>query len=178
MVRHIPQPGDAAPCQRLEDGSGVYVELGDALRPFEMYTLICPGRHPEIYKRTAPLSFETELLLHPEITGAPRATLLNILLALHRSGVTALEFDHASADALFFQPQGLERLAALAQLPIPPGLAPQQLAPDQAFLIRRPIGPTGPRPCARFPDGTGLYVVLGSPIAVHPHYWCPLPGTK
>jgi hypothetical protein len=174
MLRHVPQPGDPPPCQRLRDGSGVYVELGDALKPFEMYTLICPKHHPEIYRRTTPLSFETEVQLHPEITGPSRTMLLNVLLALHRNGVQALQFDHASADELFFQPTGLERLAELAQLPVPPTLTPQQLTPSDAFLLRRAITRGGPPACGRFPDGTGLYVVLGNPTAAHPHYYCPL----
>jgi hypothetical protein len=134
---------------------------------------LCPGRRPEIYARTAPLSLEAELQLHPEITGPSRAMLLKVLLALHRRGVEALEFDRASADTLFFQPGGLERLAALAQIPVPPGLAPAQLTSAQAYLVRRPASRTGPRPCGRFPDGTVLYVVLGSPLVAHPRYVCP-----
>lgn len=174
MLRRVPQPGDPPPCQRLEDGSGVYVELGNPVKPFETYTFICPGRRPDIYKRTAPLSLETELQLHPEITGPPRTMLLGIMLALKRAGVQALEFDHASADKLFFQPGGLERLAAVAQLSVPPGLQPAQLTPDQAFLIRRPTATGHQPPCGRFPDGSGLYVILGDPAVQHPHYVCPI----
>jgi Dolichyl-phosphate-mannose-protein mannosyltransferase len=173
MLRHVPEPGDPPPCQRLKDGSGVYVELGDAFKPFETYTLICPKHHPEIYRRTAPLSFETEMQIHPEITGPSRTMLLNVLLALHREGVQALQFDHTSADELFFQPTGLERLAELAQLPVPGTLTPQQMTPSDAFLLRRPITPKGPAPCGRFPDGTGLYVILGNPTVTNPHYHCP-----
>ncbi len=174
MLRHFVQSGDAPPCQRLNDGSGVYVELGDPLKPFETYTLICPSRHPAIYQRTAPLSLETQIQIHPEITGATRAMLLEVLLALHRQGVRAMEFDRASADTLFFQPPGLERLAELAQLPIPPELAPQQLTSGDAYLLRKPIPQDGPPPCGRFPDGTGLYVVLGNPMLARPRYDCPL----
>ena len=173
MLRHVPQPGDPPPCQRLRDGSGVYVELGDAFKPFETYTLICPKHHPEIYQRTAPLSFETEMQIHPEITGPSRTMLLNVLLALHREGVQGLQFDHTSANELFFQPTGLERLAELAQLPVPATLTPQQMTPSDAFLLRRPITPKGPAPCGRFPDGTGLYVILGNPAVTNPHYHCP-----
>gem|GEM_PF-896880 len=176
MLRHVPQPGDPPPCQRLLDGSGVYVELGDALKPFEEYTFICPGRHPEIYRRTAPLSIATEIELHPEITGASRTMLLNTLLALHREGMQALQFEHASADTLFFQPGGLERLAEIAQLPVPAGLTPQQLTPSDAYLLRKPITANGPKPCGRFPDGSGLYVVLGNPTVAHPRYQCPRPA--
>ena len=178
ILRRISQPADPPPCQRLSDGSGVYVVLGNPVIPFELYTFLCPGRHPLFYKRAAPLSLETQIQLHPDITGAPRALLLGTLIALHRQGVQALQFDRASADKLFFQPVGLERLAALAQLPVPPGLTPQQLTPSDAFLIRRPVAPNGPAPCGRFPDGSGLYVVLGDPTVAHPHYSCPRPALR
>ncbi|HEV2923460.1 MAG TPA: glycosyltransferase family 39 protein [Solirubrobacteraceae bacterium] len=173
LLRHIPQPGDPPPCQRLSDGSGVFVVLGNPIVPFELYTFLCPGRHPLFYKRAAPLSLETQVQLHPDIAGAPRTLLLGTLIALHREGVQAMQFDRASADTLFFQPVGLERLAALAQLPVPAGLTPQQLGPSDAFLMRKPIAPNRPAPCGRFPDGTGLYVVLGNPNVAHPHYSCP-----
>jgi len=174
MLRHFPQPGDAPPCQRLNDGSGVYIEFGNPVKPFETYTLFCPSRHPATYRRTAPLSLETQIQMHPEINGATRAMLMNVLLKLRRQGVQALQFDRASADTLFFQPPGLERLAALEQLPIPPGLAPQQLTSNDAYLLRKPIVRGAPPPCGRFPDGTGLYVVLGNPMLAHPRYDCPL----
>jgi Dolichyl-phosphate-mannose-protein mannosyltransferase len=174
VLRHVPAPGDPPPCRRLNDGSGVYVVLGNPIMPFELYTFVCPGRQPLLYRRTAPLSFETQTQLHPEITGPPRALLLDILLALHRQGIQRLQFDRASADTLFFQPGGLERLAAAAQLPVPAGLAPQQLTPNDAFLLRKPVVPGGPAPCGRFPDGTGLYVVLGNPTVAHARYVCPI----
>ncbi|MGC2375165.1 MAG: glycosyltransferase family 39 protein [Solirubrobacteraceae bacterium] len=55
MLRHVPQPWDPPPCQRLRDGTGVYVVLGYAYIPFSNYTFICPTHHPLLYKRTAPL---------------------------------------------------------------------------------------------------------------------------
>jgi hypothetical protein len=174
LLRHAPQPGDPPPCRRLKDGTGVYVVLGNPVMPFELYTFICPGRQPLSYKRTAPLSFETQVQLHPEIVGAPRALLLNVLLALHSHGVGVIEFDRASANELFFQPMGFERLAAAAQLPIPAGIAPSQLPANGAYLTRRPVSAGGPRPCGLFPDGTGLFVVLGSPTVAHPRYDCPV----
>jgi hypothetical protein len=174
LLRHTPQPGDPSPCRRLRDGSGVYVVLGNPVMPFELYTFICPGRRPLSYKRTAPLSLETQVQLHPEIVGAPRALLLNVLLALHSRGVTMIEFDRASANQLFFQPIGVERLAAAAQLPVPAGIAPSQLPANGAFLLRRPVAAGGPVPCGRFPDRTGLFVILGNPTVAHPHYDCPV----
>src|SRR5262249_8385894 len=101
-------------------------------------------------------------------------TLLAILLGLRHLGVQALQFDRSSANQLFFQPGGLERLAELAQLPVPGGLAPQQLTPSDAYLLRLPITHAAPQPCAPFPDCTGLCVVLGAPTVAHPHYVCPL----
>jgi 4-amino-4-deoxy-L-arabinose transferase-like glycosyltransferase len=173
VLRHVQAPGDPPPCQRLNDGSGVYVVLGNPVMPFELYTFICPGRRPMLYKRTAPLSLETQIQLHPEITGPSRALLLGVMLALHREGVGRLQLDRASANQVFFQPTGVERLAGAAQLPVPAGLAPQALTPSDAYLLRRPVAAGGPRPCGRFPDGTGLYVVLGDPTVAHPHYHCP-----
>jgi hypothetical protein len=173
VLRHFREPGDPAPCQRLKDGSGVYIVLGNPVVPFELYTFLCPGRTPVFYKRTAPLSLDTEIQLHPEITGQSRSLLLGVMLALHRRGVARLQFDRSSADRLFFQPVGLERLAAAAQLPVPAGLEPRELTPNDAYLMRRPVAPGEPRPCGRFPDGTGLYVVLGNPIASNPHFYCP-----
>jgi hypothetical protein len=173
MLLHAVQPGDAPPCQRLRDGRGVYVALGDAFKPFELYTLICPGHKPEIYHRTAPLSLETEVQIHPEITGAPHALLLRVLVGLHQEGVRELAIDVASADRLFFQPTGIERIAEAAQIPVPPGISPQQLTGADAYLLRQPIKQGGPKPCGRFPDGTGLFVVRGSPTAASPNYRCP-----
>jgi 4-amino-4-deoxy-L-arabinose transferase-like glycosyltransferase len=173
LLRRVPQPGDPPPCQRLRDGSGVYVELGDPVKPFETYTFICPGRHPATYARTTPLSLNAQIELHPEITEPTRTMLLGVLLALRQHGVAALQFDRASADQLFFQPGGVERLAELAQLPVPPGLSPQQLNPNDAYLLRRATIRGAPAPCGRFPDGSGLYVVLGAPTVAHPRYYCP-----
>lgn len=173
LLRHVPQPGDPPPCRRLNDGTGVYVVLGNPVIPFELYTFICPGHRPLFYKRQAPLSRETQLELHPDIEGPSRALVLGVLEGLRREGVQAIQFDRASANQLFFSATGLERLAALAQLPVPPGLAPSQLSTSDAYLLRRPVGRGGARPCMRFPDGSGLYVVRGSPTVARPLYACP-----
>jgi hypothetical protein len=55
VLRHIPQPWDPPPCQRLNDGTGVYVVLGYAYIPFSNYTFICPTHRPLLYRRTVPL---------------------------------------------------------------------------------------------------------------------------
>jgi hypothetical protein len=176
LLRHVQQPGEPPPCQRMRDGSGVYVVLGNPIIPFELYTFICPGRKPLFYKREGPLSLQTQIELHPDIAGAPRTMLLGILAALRRQGVQAIQLDRASADTIFFQPTGIERLAALAQLPVLPAGAPPQGGLNYAFLERKPIAPGGRVACGRFPDGTGLYVVLGNPSVAHPHFACPGQG--
>jgi hypothetical protein len=51
ILRHAPAPGDPPPCQRLNDGTGVYVVLGSASVPFPLSTFICPGHKPLFYKR-------------------------------------------------------------------------------------------------------------------------------
>jgi hypothetical protein len=178
VLRHVPEAGDPPPCQRLRDGSGVYVVLGNPVMPFELYTFLCPGRRPAFYRRTAPLSLATQVQLHPEISGPSRTLLLGVLLGLHHRGIQALAIDHASADTLFFQPTGVERLAEVAAIPVPAGLTGDQLTARDAFLERGPVLRGGPAPCGRFPDGSGLFVVLGSPTAPRPRYVCPLPGGR
>jgi 4-amino-4-deoxy-L-arabinose transferase-like glycosyltransferase len=173
LLRHFPQTDDPPPCQRLNDGSGVYVVLGNPIKPFATYTFVCPGRKPLFYKRAAPLPVETQIQLHPEITGPSRALLMGVMGALRREAVALIQFDPASADALFFNYVGLTQLAALAKLPVQNPYAPQQLTEQDAFLVRKPIVPGGPTPCGKFPDGTGLYVVRGNPTATAPHYVCP-----
>ena len=54
VLRHVLIPGDPPPCQRLNDGTGVYVVLGYAYIPFAAYTFICPARHPLFYRRASP----------------------------------------------------------------------------------------------------------------------------
>jgi len=174
VLRHVPLPGDPPPCQRLNDGSGVYVVLGNPIEPFALYTFVCPGRTPLFYKRTGPLPFSVLEQEHPEIEGPSRTLLLNVLLALHRHGVQRLEYDRASANRLFFQPGGLERLAEIAQIEVPASLKPSELTLSDAYLSRRPVNAGAPRPCGLFPDGSGLYVVLGDPETAHPDYHCPI----
>lgn len=171
MLRHVPQPGDPPPCRRLDDGTGVYVELGDPLKPFAKYTFICPGRSPEFYRRTAPLPVITT-----DITGAPRRMLLRIMRAMRRQGIKVVEFDPASANVAFFERIGLQKLAKLARLGTPPVYNPQALGIHDAFMLRHPAGADDPPPCGRFPDGTGLYIVLGNPVIPFSDYrfYCPL----
>jgi 4-amino-4-deoxy-L-arabinose transferase-like glycosyltransferase len=50
LIRHYQQPGEPPPCRLMEDGSGVYVIVGEsALRPWENLEFACPGRRPVFY---------------------------------------------------------------------------------------------------------------------------------
>jgi hypothetical protein len=173
MLRRFPQPGDPPPCQRLNDGSGVYVSLGNPLRePFDTTTFICPGRVPLAYRRTVPLP---EVLTH-NITGKPRAQLLAVMRAMRRQGIRTVQFDAVSSFSTFTDTIGLERLAAIAGLSVPPTYDLQTLGPRQAFMLRHFPVSGDPPPCERFADGSGLYIVLGNPVIPFNAYrfYCPL----
>lgn len=58
---HTPRPGDPPPCQRLNDGTGIYVAAGNTAglnpntlsnptAPREAFSFICPGRSPVLYR--------------------------------------------------------------------------------------------------------------------------------
>jgi hypothetical protein len=173
VLRRAIQPGDPPPCQLLNDGSGVYVELGNPLRfPFEGSTWICPGRVPLAYRRTA---LQPEVISH-NITGKPRAQLLAVMRAMRRQGIDTVQFDAVSSYSTFSDTVGLQRLAAVAGLKVPATYSPQTLGPRQAFMLRHIPVAGDPPPCERFPDGSGLYIVLGNPVIPFNSYnfYCPL----
>ena len=152
LLRRYPSAGDPPPCQRLNDGTGVYVELGDPLRaPFEESTWICPGRVPLAYRRTAPLP---EVLSH-DIIGKPRAQILAVMRAMRRQGIHTVQFDAVSSFSTFTDTIGLQRLAAIAKLSVPLTYDLQTLGPRQAFMLRHFPVSGDPPPCERFPDGPG-----------------------
>jgi hypothetical protein len=171
MLRRVPQPGDPAPCQRLRDGSGVYVELGNPVKPFQTYTFVCPGRRPEVYTRPGPLPAS---ITHV-VAGEPRQVLLKMMRALRRHGVRLVEFNPASVNAQYFDPAALTRLAESVGLARPSTYQPSKLGPRDAFLLLHVPDRSVPPPCGTFPDGNGLYAVLGSPLIPLSDYrfYCP-----
>jgi len=160
IIGHYQQPGDPAPCRRLENGVGVYAVLNDAFVPFQVYTFICAGHHPEIYKRSGPVPPSVEALIEPSLPQPWRSRFTTLLKRMKAQGVTAVQVDYASSDVPFFP--DLQTLALASSL----GLQAEQFNPGsrdehEAFLVRHVDGPGEPQPCLRFPDGTGLYIVLG-----------------
>jgi hypothetical protein len=172
VLRHYIVAGDPPPCQRLDDGSGVYVVLGNPQRaPFQELTFICPGRKPMFYKRTAPLP---EILTHV-ITGQPRRQFLALLNAMRRQGHRSVEFDLSNMYTSQIDPLGLFALAAAAGLKVPAAYQPQTLGLTDAFMFRRYPQPGDPPPCLRLSDGSGVYIVFGSPLIAFDKYtlYCP-----
>lgn len=170
------QPGDPPPCQRLSDGSGVYVSLGNPTVAFERRTLICPGRTPAIYRRTAPVPGSVIAATTTAIPEPARSLFLGLFQALHRQRIVHhIEFDASGQNVAFFAPIGLTRLAVAAGLSVPPVYNPLALGPRDAFLVRRFRGAGDPPACGRLPDGSSVYVVLGVPAQVFgaSHFDCP-----
>jgi hypothetical protein len=168
VERHFPAFGDPPPCQTLQDGSGVYIELGNPLSgPFAALTYLCPTRRPQVY-RANPHVFD--------IRGAPRRELLAVLRAMLRQGVTSIEFDPGSEGPIFFQQTGLTRLAQQVGLTVAPVYVQTGLGPHGAYLLRHVPAAGDPAPCERFPDGSGLYIVLGNPAIPFADYtfYCPV----
>jgi hypothetical protein len=172
LLRHTPVAGDPPPCQRLSDGSGIYVEFGNPQRaPFQEQQFVCPSRRPVYYKRTAALP---EILTHV-ITGRPRRQFLGVLEAMHRQGHDTIEFDLSNMYTAEIDPIGLFALAASAGLKVPASYNPQLLGPHDAFMFRHFPVAGDPPPCLRLADGSGVYIVFGYPLIPFNDYtfYCP-----
>jgi 4-amino-4-deoxy-L-arabinose transferase-like glycosyltransferase len=177
LLRHNPAPGDPPPCQRLPDGSGIYVEVGDPLAaPFEAYELVCPGRKPAFYHRTAPYTED----ISGVITGRPRTILLKLLRSLHRASVNTVQYD-ASMKASYLGNQymdnvGLQKLASSVGVQTG-AYNPAANGPHEGFLLDHTPVKGDPPPCVKLPDGSGVYVVLGDALVPFSSYtfFCPLP---
>ena len=172
MLLHVPEVGDPPPCEWLSGDRGVYVELGDAFKPFAEYSFYCPWRKPAIYRRTSPLTLAQQIEVHPELSEPTRQRVLALLMGMHAHGVKMMTIERAGADREFFQPTGVERLAAMAEIPVPAGLEPTQLSAADAYLVRLRRPRAGVAPCLTFPDGSVLYAIRGTPEAKHPDYVC------
>jgi 4-amino-4-deoxy-L-arabinose transferase-like glycosyltransferase len=173
LVRHYLAPGDPPPCQRLDDGSGLYVEVGNPLAaPFDAYKFVCPGRTPAYYHRTAPLP---ESITH-NITGKPRQIVLGLFRALLAHGIRGIQLDPSLSDSNSIDVPGLSVLATGVHLPSLP-YSPATNGANDGFLLLHVPGNGDAPPCVRLPDGSGLYIVRGNALAAFNDYtfYCPLP---
>jgi 4-amino-4-deoxy-L-arabinose transferase-like glycosyltransferase len=177
VLRRSPVVGDPPPCQRLADGTGVYVVIGNPLvAPFQELHFVCPEfKHP--YYRLNPADYP-ESLTHV-IKGGTRRKILAVMRAMRAQGIHTVEFDATSlggADTPYLDRIGMQTLAAIAGLTTPPAYNPAALGPRQAFMLRHVQAPGEPSPCEDFPDGSGLYIVLGNPVKPFADYrfYCPV----
>jgi len=174
FLLRAPVAGDPPACAKLDDGVGVYVAVGNASLPFEAMKFVCPYHHPALYSRTAPLPPAIAAYLETQIPEPWRSRIGRLLLELKAQGIAAVQFDYASANVPFFAFTPLHALAASVGVPSQP-FDPTAVKPNDAFLLRHVDGADEPPPCMSFPDGTGLYIVLGYPLIPFPNYefYCP-----
>jgi len=103
--------------------------------------------------------------------------ILEVMRAAKRDGAQLAEFDR-SGTALFFNINGLRALARVAGLQPLLVYDPGKLGPKDIFLSRR-IDVEDPAPCVRLKrDGSGVYVIRGTPRARFEHndFYCPTRG--
>jgi predicted tellurium resistance membrane protein TerC len=174
ILLHTRVAGDPPPCTTLDNGNGVYFAVGNAGVPFEALRFVCPSHHPEVYARTAPLPPAVIAQTEAQIPQPWRGRIGRLLRLLKAQGIVAVQFDFASADVPFFAFTQLHELAASVGMPSQP-FDPTAVKPDEAFLLRHPAGAGEPPACLDFPDGSGLYIVLGYPLIPFANYefYCP-----
>ncbi len=154
ILRRAVAPGDPPPCQMLDDGTGIYVSLGNPLMfPFDETTFVCPGDRP-VYYHVTPVPGS---IPQPE-----RGELLSLMRVMSRQGIRTVQFDATTMQQAPYDRIGLEGLAAQAGLSVPPAYG-LPLGPDDAFMLRQlpAAEKRGAPPCRVLPGGSGLYVVLG-----------------
>jgi hypothetical protein len=134
--------------------------VGDAALPFEQTHFFCPGRHPAYYSRTAPLSPELAAQIEPRLPEPWRSRYVGLFRAMRAQGISTVQVDPASSNVPYFA--GAQTLALAASVGLVAGpFDPGTRDMHEGFLVRHQDGPGEPQPCLSFPDGTGLYIVLG-----------------
>lgn len=91
---------------------------------------------------------------------------LGLLKALRRAGVREIAWSDAEAPLweTDFNANGLLTFARMARLQVPGGvIEPAALGPSQALMLRARTLPDAGPPCARLPNGDGVWVSIGAP---------------
>ena len=114
---------------------------------------------------------------HDLLVSGPRdgGDFLGLMKALRRTGVRDILWSDAEAPLweTDYNANGLLTFVRMAQLQVPRGGAfdPAQLEARQAFMLRRRALPEAGPPCARLPNGDGVWVSIGAPSAAALS-WC------
>ena len=114
---------------------------------------------------------------HDLLVSGPRdgGDFLGLMKELRRSGAREILWSDAEAPLweTDYNANGLLTFARMARLPVPSGgsFEPSQLEARQAFMLRRRSLPGVGPPCARLPNGDGVWVSLGAPSAATLS-WC------
>jgi 4-amino-4-deoxy-L-arabinose transferase-like glycosyltransferase len=114
------------------------------------------------------------------VVGGPvHGPLPDLMHAIRRDGYLRLEIDFYGG-APFFNASGLGVLGREASLLTTVGDGSDLRGRDAVFMVRRPVQPGTPKPCAdpRLGDGTALWLTIGRPPANKPlsawKLYCPL----
>jgi 4-amino-4-deoxy-L-arabinose transferase-like glycosyltransferase len=115
---------------------------------------------------------------HDLLVSGPRdgGDFLGLLKTLRRSGVRQILWSDAEAPLweTDYNANGLLTFARMARLPVPSGgsFEPSQLEAHQALMLRRRALPGAGPPCARLPNGDGVWVSIGAPTSASALSWC------
>jgi hypothetical protein len=97
-----------------------------------------------------------------------------LLEELHREGVDTITWSISESEAPDFSFEGLLPLARIAQLSTEITQRSEfSSSPSVATLIHKSAGATGPAPCTRLSDGTGVWVVRYDTAARKLALYCP-----
>jgi 4-amino-4-deoxy-L-arabinose transferase-like glycosyltransferase len=114
------------------------------------------------------------------VVGGPvHGPIPDLMKAIKRDGYDKLQVDFYGG-GLFFNGLGLGLLGREANVETTVGDGSKLRGRNTVFMIRRPVQPDDPRPCAdaRLDDGTGLWLTIGRPPADKPlsawNLYCPL----
>jgi 4-amino-4-deoxy-L-arabinose transferase-like glycosyltransferase len=114
---------------------------------------------------------------HDLLVSGPRegGDFLGLFKTLRRAGVRQLLWSDAEAPLweTDYNANGLLTFARMAQLHVPSGaFDPSRLHASQAFMLRRRALPDAGPPCARLPNGDGVWLSIGAPHRAAALRWC------
>jgi 4-amino-4-deoxy-L-arabinose transferase-like glycosyltransferase len=131
-----------------------------------------PGGHPTSVAQEYRLTVQTN---YGYVVGKPERAgdLPAIMRAAKRDGITKVAFE--SSGSLWMDPAGLSLFATDARLG--QTAHPERLGRNGIYFTETIPAPPTPKPCARLPDGGGVYIYRGTPQRLDPrgarNLYCP-----